>query len=139
MTANGRPNLGGLFSGTTPPDRSSSIADALDPRSVGGDRPGDRAQSARSAKRSPGGAPQTPAAPATGPARAAGPRGEAAAAAIGDRRIADPLAAIQWLDPMRALGQYFDFVQGLLDAQRRVTMSVAAAVTAPVRRLGVWR
>ena len=34
MTASPRPNLGGLFNGSAPPERSSSIADALGPRGV---------------------------------------------------------------------------------------------------------
>ena len=111
MTANGRPNLGGLFTGSTPPERSSTIADALDPP-----RARARAKPAPSIAPPPVAPPRVTTPPAATPSAPPTP-GSAA-----------------WWDPVNALGLYFDFLQGLFDANRAVTMAVATAVTAPLRR-----
>ena len=111
MTTNGRPNLGGLFTGSTPPERSSTIADALDSTPAAPRRTPGRAIPAPAIP-----APPTPAPPVAAP-------------------VATPAAGpAAWWDPVNALGYYFDFLQGLFDANRAVTMAVATAVTAPLRR-----
>lgn len=117
MTANGRPNLGGLFTGSTPPDRSSTIADVLDP-GAGGAASGHAA--GRSAASRAAGRSQTP--PSTASTHTA--RDGASAA---------------WWDPVNVLGHYFDLLQGVFDANRAFTMAVATAVTAPLRRTGGGR
>ena len=141
MTANARPNLGGLFSGTTPPERSSSIAGALGPRAgtdedrTDGDRIG--VPPGPAAPRSPSTPP-----PATTAARVgagSSPDPGTGTGTPAPQHAGDQWAAVQWLDPVRALGFYFDVLQGMFDAHRRLTMAVATAVTAPVRRAGVWR
>ena len=88
-----------------PADRVSSIADKLDPR-------------AQSSAR------------AISAASAAAPRSKDA-----PPPVATPTAgSAAWWDPVNALGYYFDFLQGLFDANRAVTMAVATAITAPLRR-----
>ncbi len=141
MTANSRPNLGGLFSGSTPPERSSSIAAALGSAGTGDQdgpsnraraRPSSAGQGTRSASSARTGAP-----PLGAPVP---PIGAAPTSKTGlQGRTADQWAALQWLDPVRVLGYYFDVVQTVFDVQRRLTMGVATAITAPVRRAGVWR
>jgi hypothetical protein len=114
MTANGRPNLSGLFTGSTPPERSSTIADALDP-------PRTRARTA------PAFTPPSAAPPSvTSPSDAPPP--------VGSPSATPGAGSAAWWDPVTALGYYFDFLQGLFDANRAVTMAVATAVTAPLRR-----
>ncbi len=152
MTANARPNLGGLFTGVTPPDRSSSIADALGPRAAAagpgnGATPGNDAVTGKGSGRSTRSAgtaglaarqsvrPKPAETPAPLPLIAGTTRSGVSSASDRD----DHWAALQWLDPVRALGSYFDFMQGVLDAQRRVTISLASIVSAPVRRIGLWR
>ncbi|MGS0685199.1 hypothetical protein ACVBEQ_08645 [Nakamurella sp. GG22] len=123
MTTNGRPNLGGLFTGSTPPERSSTIADALDSRTG----------APRTARSTPADTAGPPTAPRQTPARAI------PAPPISTPSVAAPVATpaagqAAWWDPVNALGYYFDFLQGLFDANRAVTMAVATAVTAPLRR-----
>ncbi len=119
MTSNGRPNLGGLFSGSTPPERSSMIADALD---------------SRTGRSTPAGAASRPTVPPRQtPARAI-PAPPIPAPPVTAHVTTPAAGQAAWWDPVNALGYYFDFLQGLFDANRAVTMAVATAVTAPLRR-----
>ena len=56
MTSNSRPDLSGLFSGTTAPSRTSSVADAIGPRllTVTTPGPGERPRPAAGTDRSNG-------------------------------------------------------------------------------------
>ena len=139
MTTTSRPNLGGLFSGTTPPERSSSIADALRPRGADDDRAESGRESA-SSKRTPSEGTTHASVPAAnaGPVPGSGTSARTGAPAA-PHVTGEGWAALQWLDPVRALDYYFDFLQGMFDAQRKLTMGVARALSAPVRRAGVWR
>ncbi len=152
MSAASRPNLGGLFNGSTPPDRSSSIAAALrapesadresaDPSPSSGSA-GSSGSSRSAGPTAPTGSQRakrsTPTATTSTPPMGAPvpPLGSAAGSA---REATDTWAALQWLDPVRVLGFYFDALQAAFDAQRRLTMTVASVVSAPVRRAGIWR
>src|SRR6478609_4731559 len=91
MTAQPRPNLGGLFDGSTPADRTSSIAGRLGPRLV----------------TTPAGLPPDDATSASHTVDQAGDTKEpksAAPAASPQQRSIDPVV---WLDPIRALELYF--------------------------------
>ena len=135
--ANSRPNLGGLFNGSTPPERSSSIAAALgSASSADHEQPPDRQSSAAGRGRRTASSARSSAPPLGAPVP---PIGAAPTGIPGARGTADQWAALQWLDPVRVLGFYFDVVQVAFDVQRRLTMGVATIVTAPVRRAGVWR
>ena len=100
-----RPNLGGLFSGSASPTRSSSIADALKPRLVPVEIDGPA-----KAPIDPPAAPESP----------------------------SPVST-DWLDPMKALGSYFDFLQALLDANRKLAEDWLGAVVALPQRVGLRR
>lgn len=119
MTANGRPNLSGLFTGSTPPERSSTIADALDP-------PRTRARTAPPFT-APSAAPPSVTSPPAGSPPVGSPP-------VGSPSATPGAGSAAWWDPVIALGYYFDFLQGVFDANRAVTMAVASAVTAPLRR-----
>jgi len=98
MTGNARPNLGGLFNGSTPADRVSSIAGRLGPRLVS--------------------APGTPS--AENPTIEA-PTVEQAADVTQQRT--DHRAG--WIDPIRVLELYFGALQAALDANREFVMGLA--------------
>jgi hypothetical protein len=100
-----RPNLGGLFNGSTSPTRSSSIAGALKPRLVPIEIDG------------PAKAPINPPAAQESPSS----------------------VAPDWLDPMKALGSYFDLLQTLLDANRKLAEDWLGAVIALPQRVGLRR
>jgi hypothetical protein len=132
MSPTSRPNLGGLFNGTTPPARSSSIAAALGTPEAAGESTAPASGSARAKRSSAAGKAGPPPVGAPVPPLGSTPFGSTSDAS-------GQWAALQWLDPVRVLGFYFDVVQTMFDVQRRLTMGVASAVTAPVRRAGVWR
>ena len=101
MTAQARPNLGGLFNGSTPADRVSSIAGKLGPSVVS----------------APVGAPQPDPTPET-----------SAIGLTADVRQPGPEGPVSWIDPIRALELYFGLLQAVLDANRQLVMGVAAVL-----------
>ena len=116
MTGTARPDLSGLFTGSTPPDRSSGIAGALPPRV----RPappvvehghGHGTPPARSAT-----------APTVDPPHTPEPGPE-------QRRTAP-----QWLDPVTAVERYFRLLQTVLDINRDLAITCATAVRSLPRR-----
>lgn len=48
-------------------------------------------------------------------------------------------SAPDWLDPMKALGSYFDFLQTLLDANRKLAEDWLGAVVALPQKVGLRR
>jgi hypothetical protein len=109
MTANGRPNLAGLFSGTVVADRPADVAGAPGPRLV---------------LSPPIAAPDPepePRADAASPAPE--PQIHTAAAGTPHRR-----SALAWLDPVNAMELYFQFLQTLLDANRGFAVGWARTV-----------
>jgi hypothetical protein len=101
MTRQARPNLGGLFDGSTPADRVSGIAGRLGPRVV-------------TAPLGPANESPNPAQPTAG-----------SAPNVQHRNAADP---VSWIDPIRVLELYFGLLQAALDANRQFVMGVAGVV-----------
>jgi hypothetical protein len=124
MTGQARPNLGGLFDGSTPPDRTSSVAGRLGPRLV----------------TAPVGRPAEPAVSTPFPAEPAEAGIEtsvvdpaaASRASESARPSIDPLA---WFDPIRALEVYFGVLQAVLDANRHCVMGLAGVLVTGGSRL----
>jgi hypothetical protein len=123
MTARARPNLGGLFDGSTPADRTSSVAGRIAPRLV-------TAPVGRPDEQAP------PASPTIEPAE------------VGESKIADPaepppaggssqrpIDPLAWLDPIRALELYFGVLQAVLDANRQFVMGLAGTLITGGTRL----
>ncbi len=106
MTPQARPNLGGLFDGSMPADRVSSIAGKLGPRSV-----------------------PAPLGPAEDPTPA--PPSEHTA----DVRPPGAEGPVSWIDPIRALELYFGLLQAVLDANRQVVMGVAGVLVSSGTRM----
>jgi hypothetical protein len=122
MTAQARPNLGGLFDGSTPADRISGIAGRLGPRLVPPPvgPPADSVTPA-SFKVEPAADVEEP----TDPPAAARGTGSA-------QQSMDPLA---FIDPIRALEMYFGVLQAMLDANRQFVMGVAGVLISGGTRL----
>jgi hypothetical protein len=120
MTSQARPNLGGLFDGSTPADRTSGIAGRLGPRLV----------------TAPVGRPAEGAAPASSkvePALDVEESTDPPAASRGSsERSIDPLS---WIDPIRALEMYFGVLQAMLDANRQFVLGVAGVLVSGGTRL----
>ncbi|MET0965924.1 MAG: hypothetical protein ABWZ02_05975 [Nakamurella sp.] len=111
MTGSARPNLGGLFNGSTPPEQASRIADPLRPRLVSAvpiaDVAHDRADQAR---------------PST-------------AAAEPQAREERP----DWADPVALVNQYFGLLRTLLDLNQQWAVAFTTAVVGLPRRAGLRR
>jgi hypothetical protein len=148
MTATARPNLGGLFNGTTPPDRSSSIADALGPRLITPSpvvERGDESQSAESEV--------TYAVEPENGSRAANPAEPSRGSGATGQRITHVRrggthtptgrehgwTALEWIDPVKAVEHYFALLQAVLDANRELAVGCANAVSSLPRRAGMRR
>jgi hypothetical protein len=125
MTATARPNLGGLFNGSTPPERSNGIADAVGPRRIqlapaadeADTRPTEQAPETESAHITPD-VPDVDDQPSDGEPR---------------------WAPLDWIDPVKAVEHYFAFLQALLDANRELAVAMAVAVRSLPRRTGLRR
>jgi len=125
MTASPRPNLGGLFNGSTPPERSSTVAEALGPRgvrltAVADGTPPSAASSKPAADDATGTGTATPRTPAI-----------AAGSPAPDYHWPAP----SWLDPLKAVEHYFSFLQTLLDANQRLAVSVVTTVVSLPHRM----
>jgi len=108
MTPQARPNLGGLFNGSTPADRVSSIAGRLGPRLVS----------------APVGHSNEDSAPA--PAKDEH---------VPEADQVKATAPVSWVDPIRALELYFGLLQAALDANRQFVMGLANVVVTGGTRL----
>lgn len=117
MTKSARPNLGGLFNGTTPPERSSRISDAVGPRSPRQPPAVGRSEVAR---------------PAATPPRAArsAEKGSAVPAEAGPRRPVLP-----GIDPVRVVDRYFEVLQAVLDLNHAMALAWADLINSASRRL----
>jgi hypothetical protein len=122
MTSQARPNLGGLFDGSTPADRTSGIAGRLGPRLVTAPV-GEPAESGTPAS--------TKAEPAVDVEESPDPTAASRGSGSAERSI-DPAA---WLDPIRALEMYFGVLQAMLDANRQFVMGVAGVLVSGGTRL----
>ena len=124
MTASPRPNLGGLFNGSAPPERSSSIADALGPRGVRLSAVADDAATERPA--------------ATASKSPAGERRIGPASPTRSTPTAPdlPWPAPGWLDPIKAVEHYFAFLQTL--ARTRPPVVPVTTVVALPQRAKNW-
>jgi len=129
MTASPRPNLGGLFNGSAPPERSSSIADALGPRGVRLSAVADDTESERPAI----GAPKRSSATDQ---RRIGPASPPTKTAPTAQDLHWP--APSWLDPIKAVEHYFAFLQTLLDANQRLALSMVTTVVSLPHRAKNW-
>ena len=138
MTPRARQNLGGLFNGSTPPDRFSSVADALGPRLITGlpvVEPGDDSTPAEPQHAS---AAHSPAAPS---------RGNGAARqhiTNGQERGTHPptsqerqWTALEWIDPVKAIEHYFAWLRAVLDANREFAVGWASAAMAMPQHGGI--
>ena len=117
MNERQRPNLGGLFNGSTPPDRSSRISGAFDPRFLK-QLPADQ--------RTDDVVPE--------PAGRADDAATRASAADTEVPVAQPeggqggRATVLSLDPTKIVEQYFAFLQVLLDTNRKFAVAVTSTV-----------
>jgi hypothetical protein len=113
-----RPNLGGLFNGSTPPDRSSSISGSVRPRLVTSSNGGGDKQSG-------------PAAPSGRDANPKSPEENNSAA--------QPPTALGWVDPVRAVERYFEFLAAVLEANRELAVAITGMVTSLPLRVSTRR
>jgi len=141
MTSNARPNLGGLFNGSTPPQQPSRIGDPASPRLVtsvpisetplpprGSASPGPtRPSAAKSGSAASGSA-------TSGPARSVPPQSKSDP---GGRQQAQP--EVHWADPVGLVNQYFGLLRTLLDLNQQWAVACATAVAALPRRVGLHR
>ena len=134
MTAGERPNLGGLFTGSVPPERTSSVADALRaaPSST---------RSAASSARVPSSAGHSSSAGASsaGAGRPTRLRVAVPSEATHERTVAPEEApersGLDWVNPVKAVELYFAVLQGLLDLNRNIAVGVVTAVLSVPRRV----
>ena len=145
MTAGSRPNLSGLFTGSTPPERSTAVASALGPES------GPEPVSAPSVSEAEHVPVQGDDAVETEPAAALGnPAAARGSGATRQRSIPVPplgaptgqghlSASLELIDPLRAVERYFAFLQVVLDVNRRVAIAVTGTALSLPRRAGIWR
>ena len=139
MTPNSRPYLGGLFTGSTPPERSSAVAAQLGPRLVTAPPVAEPEGIAvhDAARNEP-----TPTVGNPGPPRDSGPIRELGAAVpplgapVGQSNVA---VALEFIDPLRAVERYFAVLQVVLDVNRRAAIALTTAVIWLPRRAGIWR
>lgn len=121
MTAGSRPNLGGLFNGSVPPEQSSRINGFPGPRLV--------------------------AAPPVAPSEvdastAVPPQGGAADGDIaigGGSTEQNSWSVTDLLDPMKALERYFGLLQSALDLNRDFAYACTRAVLSLPGRVGIHR
>jgi hypothetical protein len=144
MTPNSRPNLGGLFTGNTPPERSSAVAAQLGPRLVTAPPAADskdvtaaRDITEPSPEPEPAPTGDTPAPDvASGPVRELGADVPPLGAPVGQSTVA---VALEFIDPLRVVERYFAFLQVVLDVNRRAAIALTTTAISLPRRAGIWR
>ena len=138
MTPNSRPNLGGLFTGSTPPERSSAVAAQLGPRLVTAppvaEPEGVAVQDAAGPEPTPAVGPAPPR--DGGPIRELGAAVPPLGTPVGQSNVA---VALTFIDPLRAVERYFAVLQVVLDVNRRAAIALTTAVISLPRRAGIWR
>jgi hypothetical protein len=138
MTQNSRPNLGGLFTGSTPPERSSAVAAQLGPRLVSApvtEPEGIAAQHAGRSEPIPAVGKLVPPTD-TGSTREHGAAVPPLGPPAGQSSVA---VALEFVDPLRAVERYFAVLQVVLDVNRRVAIALTTAAISLPRRAGLWR
>jgi len=148
MTPNSRPNLGGLFTGSTPPERSSAVAAQLGPRLVTAPPAAD-SKDVTAARESTGPSPEPEPEPepaptggtpapnvASGPVRELGAEVPPLGAPVGQSTVA---VALEFIDLLRVVERYFAFLQVVLDVNRRAAIALTTAAISLPRRAGIWR
>ena len=121
MNERARPNLGGLFNGSTPPEQSSSISGAIGPRFL---------------KQLPtdGPAREVPPEPARSNGNAASDAPPSATDTDSPAGQGDRWNVLSWVDPTKIVVQYFAFLQVLLDTNRDLAVSLTSAVMSLPKR-----
>ena len=144
MTPNSRPNLGGLFTGSTPPERSSAVPAQLGPRLVTAPPAAD-SKDVTAARDSTEPSPEPEPAPtggtpapnvASGPVRELGAEVPPLGAPVGQSTVA---VTLEFIDPLRVVERYFAFLQVVLDVNRRAAIALTTAAISLPRRAGIWR
>ena len=119
MTSSARPNLGGLFNGSTPPQRPSRITETAAPRLLAAP-----ARDVPIREVPTGEVPQEPTAVTTEqPTPEGGDLGGLAG----------------WADPVALVNQYFRFLRTVLDVNQQWALACASAVAALPRKVGLHR
>jgi hypothetical protein len=121
MSAGSRPNLGGLFNGSTPPDGVGGAA-VFGPRFL---------------KQLPLDEPAGDVLPEPGPSSGASTSDAAPSATDGGAPAepGDRWNVLGWVDPTRLVVQYFAFLQAVLDTNRELAITLTTAVMSlPKRR-----
>ena len=139
MTPSSRPNLGGLFTGSTPPERSSAVAAQLGPRPVTATpltaTKGIAAQEVPEPEPIPAVGNPAPSL-GSGSIRELGAAVPPLGAPVGQSNVA---VALEFIDPLRAVERYFAVLQVVLDVNRRAAIALTTAVVSLPRRAGIWR
>ncbi len=121
MSASPRPNLGGLFNGSTSPERSSSVAGAFEPRLLR----------------------QLPAVEQVGevppePELNAGTTSSGVPTSATDAQVSagqrERWNVLSLIDPIRIVEQYFAFLQAVLDTNRDVAVALTSTVMSLPKR-----
>ena len=141
MTPSSRPNLGGLFTGSTPPERSSAVAAQLGPRlitapTVAESEDATAAQDVTEREPAAPSLGNPPRSVATGPVRELGAEVPPLGAHVGQSTVA---VALGFIDPLRVVERYFAFLQVVLDVNRRAAIALTTAAISLPRRAGIWR
>jgi hypothetical protein len=120
MSADPRPNLGGLFNGSTPPERSSSISGAFGPRFL---------------KQLPVEQPAGEVPPEPAPSANIVPSEESATDAGTETAAGQRWQGLSSMDPNRIVEQYFAFLQVLLDTNREWAVALTSTVMSLPKRV----
>lgn len=118
MSSGARPNLGGLFNGSTPPDRVNGATGVLRPTLILSTPLVEHDES-------------TTAGPDL-----ADPVGPEPVSPVRAQRPGR-WPTREWLDPVNAVERYFAVLQSLLDANRGLAVALATTVSSLPRRLGL--
>ena len=119
--ASQRPNLGGLFNGSTPPERSSSISGAFGPRFLK-QLPVEQQTGQVPPEAEVKVGVTSPEAP-TSETETEVPAGQD-----------DRWSVLSWVDPTKIVLQYFAFLQVLLDTNRDLAVALTSSVMSLPKR-----
>ena len=143
MTSSARPNLGGLFTGSTPAERTSRITESLGPRLVVTPPVADDAAQERPTKATADRVRAEKPITATAPTARAGDATQPAPPSVADSLSSGPAddargwPALEWIDPVKAVERYFAFLQSVLDVNRDIAVALTSGVVALPRRVGL--
>lgn len=134
MTSSARPNLGGLFNGSTPPQRSSRIGGAMGPRLVTSVPISEVGRGPLPAGQSDG-----PPAGSSSAGQSATPQRPADAPTAAAPRVGSSAGLVQWADPVHLVNQYFSFLRHILDANQQWALACASLAREIPGRVGLHR